>query len=117
VSGPSCAVAPSTQLQPEEPPVSPGPVPPALLFPPEADEPPEPPETPPEADEPPEPGDPPEADEPFGEWNANRIGSITASGVITEFPTGSKPWGMAVGSDGNIWVAEENVNKVARITP
>lgn len=42
------------------------------------------------------------------------------TGRITEFalPSGSAaPGGIAAGADGNLWVAETGVNKIARVTP
>src|SRR5262249_37512651 len=41
---------------------------------------------------------------------SGRIGRLTTAGAFTEFAagisTGSEPWGIAVGPDGNIWFAE-----------
>ena len=59
----------------------------------------------------------------FTEDRANRIGRITTSGVITEFPipTGdSRPLSIAAGPDGALWFTEDSVlairNKIGRIT-
>lgn len=48
------------------------------------------------------------------------IQRISADGVITRFriPTeDANPVGMALGSDGNMWFAERDGNKIGRITP
>lgn len=56
----------------------------------------------------------------FSEYGGNRIGKITAAGVITEYGlgngTGKGPLGIAVGSDGNIWFTEVDANKIGTIT-
>jgi streptogramin lyase len=54
----------------------------------------------------------------FTENNANKIGRITISGAVTEFPipsAASGPQGIAVAPDGSIWVAEQNAGKIARL--
>lgn len=53
----------------------------------------------------------------FSEYGGDRVGRITTDGVVTEFPVGDGPGGLAVGSDGNIWFAELNANKIGRLTP
>jgi streptogramin lyase len=56
----------------------------------------------------------------FTEFDANKIGKITPSGVVTEFtiPTAnSDPEGIAAGPDGNLWFTETLGNKIGRITP
>ena len=56
----------------------------------------------------------------FTELQANKIGRITASGVITEFsvPTPfAKPEGITSAPDGALWFTEANVNKIGRISP
>ncbi|MEA2165788.1 MAG: virginiamycin lyase [Thermoanaerobaculia bacterium] len=56
----------------------------------------------------------------FVESVANKIGRITPSGVITEFPlptASSFPAGIAAGVDGNLWFTEADGNKIGRITP
>src|SRR5262249_2449669 len=48
----------------------------------------------------------------------NRIGRITTSGVITEFPiptANSAPVGINPGPDGNMWFTEIQGNKVGRV--
>src|SRR5262245_6193980 len=55
----------------------------------------------------------------FTEANADKIGRITSSGVVTEFaiPTpGSSPLSIVVGSDGNLWFTEVNALQIGRIT-
>jgi streptogramin lyase len=55
----------------------------------------------------------------FTEVDGNRIGKITPSGVITEFPlphADSVPHGIAAGPDGNLWFAEERGNRIGRIS-
>src|SRR5207237_6876525 len=43
---------------------------------------------------------------------------VTTSGTFTEyaFANGSNPQGLAVGSDGNLWVALSGTNKIAKVT-
>lgn len=57
----------------------------------------------------------------FTEEEANKIGRITPSGVITEFSSGitpnAAPMGIASGPDGNLWFTEPGVNRIGRITP
>jgi streptogramin lyase len=64
---------------------------------------------------------------------ANDIGRITASGKISEFPipptevvfspsgplvvSGSSPYGITTGPDGNLWFTEWLADKIGRITP
>lgn len=47
------------------------------------------------------------------------VGRITPKGVITlfPFPAGGRPGGMAVGADGNVWVADGGGNAIVRISP
>jgi sugar lactone lactonase YvrE len=56
----------------------------------------------------------------FTEEQGNRIGRITPTGTITEFPiptAGSEPVAIVTGSDGNLWFAEQDSVKIGRITP
>jgi streptogramin lyase len=56
----------------------------------------------------------------FTETLENKIGRITLTGGITEYPlpaAGSEPFRIAAGSDGNIWFTEYKANKIGRITP
>ena len=65
----------------------------------------------------------------FGEDNANKMGRITMSGVITEFPIptppelpntcegGSAVGGVTAGPDGNVWFSERSTPQIGRITP
>lgn len=51
--------------------------------------------------------------------NVAKIGRITPSGVVTEFPVptaASAPNGIAVGPDGALWFVENTGNKIGRIT-
>ncbi len=51
---------------------------------------------------------------------AGRLGRVTPSGVVTEFPLTAMAAGIAVGADGNIWFTEANseVNHIGRfLTP
>jgi virginiamycin B lyase len=53
---------------------------------------------------------------------ANKIGQITSTGSITEFPilpvsSHANPWGITEGPDGNLWFAESGANKIGRIMP
>ena len=55
----------------------------------------------------------------FTEESGNKIGRITPSGAITEFPiptAGSTPKNLVVGADGNIWFPEAKAGNIARIT-
>jgi Planctomycete extracellular len=52
----------------------------------------------------------------FTEGFANKIGRITTSGAVTEFPTSSGPSGITAGPDGNLWFTEPEANKIGRIT-
>jgi streptogramin lyase len=55
----------------------------------------------------------------FTEANADKIGQITPSGVVTEYsiPTpGSSPLSIVVGPDGNLWFTEVNGFQIGRIT-
>src|SRR5438034_225312 len=48
----------------------------------------------------------------------SRIGRITTSGVITEFPvpTAGNPNGITAGPDGNLWFADYGADKIGKIT-
>ena len=55
----------------------------------------------------------------FAEYHGNKIGRITTSGTITEFPiltTYGGPEGITAGPDGNLWFAEYSYGKIGRIT-
>ncbi len=55
----------------------------------------------------------------FTESSENKIGRITTSGELTEFPIptpGSAPWGIVAGLDGNLYFTERAGNKIGRIT-
>jgi virginiamycin B lyase len=57
----------------------------------------------------------------FVEANANKIGKITTSGEITEYPLASsfpekRPLSIVAGSDGALWFAESGGNAIGRIT-
>ncbi len=50
---------------------------------------------------------------------ANKIGRMTTSGAVTEYPiptANSNPSGIAAGPDGALWFAENNSGKIGRIT-
>ena len=52
--------------------------------------------------------------------SGNKIGRITPTGTITEFPiptASSQPVGIAAGPDGNLWFTEYNGDQIGRITP
>src|SRR5262245_47626670 len=54
----------------------------------------------------------------FTEVSANRIGRITPTGEITEFPSlalSSGPSDITVGPDGNLWIIEPAGNQIGRI--
>ena len=55
----------------------------------------------------------------FAEYQANQIGRITTSGVVTEYPvptSGSGPGDIVAGPDGALWFTETNGDNIARIT-
>ena len=59
----------------------------------------------------------------FTETFINKIGRITPSGAVTEFPlpaspsAPSAPVAITAGPDGNLWFTEGFGNKIGRITP
>jgi virginiamycin B lyase len=56
----------------------------------------------------------------FTEADGNKIGRITPTGTITEFPVPTAvgyPTGITAGPDGNLWFVESMSNKIGRITP
>jgi hypothetical protein len=56
----------------------------------------------------------------FSESETNKIGRITPSGQITEFPIptpNSSPQGLTRGPDGNVWFTEFNANGIGSIIP
>ena len=55
----------------------------------------------------------------FDESNAQKIGRISTSGVITEYYTTSSPVSIVIGPDGNLWFTEIAfpLPAIARITP
>jgi virginiamycin B lyase len=56
----------------------------------------------------------------FTEPDANRIGRITPSGVITEFSVpkpNSLPGAITAGRDGNLWFTEDQGQRIGRISP
>jgi hypothetical protein len=54
----------------------------------------------------------------FTERISGKVGRITPAGVITEFklPTSATIYGIATGSDGNIWI-KDYAGKIYRVTP
>ena len=55
----------------------------------------------------------------FTEEAGNKIGRISPSGAISEFPlaVGAMPGGIVAGPDGNLWFTERGANKIGRISP
>ena len=56
----------------------------------------------------------------FTEWYGNRIGRMTPSFGLTEFPLPTNdvnPFEITAGPDGNLWFTENGGNKIGRITP
>ena len=53
----------------------------------------------------------------FTEWDGNKIGRITPTGSITEYPTPTPngPQGITSGPDGNIWFTEQFGSKIGFI--
>lgn len=54
----------------------------------------------------------------FTEQIGQKIGRITTSGTITEYPISnpSAPYGITAGPDGALWFAEQVFNRIGRIT-
>src|SRR5208283_1415538 len=55
----------------------------------------------------------------FTEYNNNKIGRISTSGVITEYPVvsaSSCPYSITAGPDGALWFTESHANNIGRIT-
>jgi hypothetical protein len=55
----------------------------------------------------------------FTEYFAGKIGRITPTGQLTEFPlpANSRPSGITVDGEGNLWFSEPEANRIGRITP
>jgi streptogramin lyase len=56
----------------------------------------------------------------FTESGSGKIGRVTTSGGLTEFPlplAASRPSAIVAGPDGNLWFTEEATDKIGRITP
>jgi streptogramin lyase len=56
----------------------------------------------------------------FTEEAGDRIGRITRTGAITEFPipsANSEPNAIVTGPEGNLWFTEQSTEKIGRITP
>jgi virginiamycin B lyase len=54
----------------------------------------------------------------FAQGQANSIGLMSTSGVLTEYSvptTGGFPVDVTVGSDGNVWFSEANASKIGRV--
>ncbi|MEP7353762.1 MAG: putative Ig domain-containing protein [Acidobacteriota bacterium] len=55
----------------------------------------------------------------FTESSGNKIGRLTTSGLLTEYPiptSNSYPRGIASGPDGALWFVENSANKIGRIS-
>jgi streptogramin lyase len=55
----------------------------------------------------------------FPEYNANKIGRVTATGSFSEYPiptANSGPQDIVAGSDGALWFTESNAGNIGRIT-
>src|SRR5439155_13975361 len=54
----------------------------------------------------------------FTEEAGNKIGRISPSGAISEFPlaVGAMPGGIVAGPDGNLWFSERGGHKIGRIS-
>jgi virginiamycin B lyase len=55
----------------------------------------------------------------FTEFDFDRIGRITSTGVVTEFqlPVGSGPDAIVSGPEGNLWFTERTTDRIGRINP
>lgn len=54
----------------------------------------------------------------FAESNANRVGTLSATGVVTEFllpQSNSKPFETTCASDGGVYFTQQNVSRIGRI--
>ncbi|MBV8386653.1 MAG: virginiamycin B lyase, partial [Acidimicrobiia bacterium] len=50
--------------------------------------------------------------------NGGKVGRITPSGTVTEFPAGGGvPSTITTGPDGNLWFTDANKNSIGRMTP
>jgi len=52
----------------------------------------------------------------FTEFFVGKIGRITTSGTVTEFPAAGNPQFIVAGSDGNLWFPEQTTQKIGRMT-
>ncbi len=55
----------------------------------------------------------------FTEYDGNRVGRITTTGVITEFTLPTPNAGadlIALGPDNSLWFVEDKVNRIGRVT-
>ncbi|HEY9084821.1 MAG TPA: hypothetical protein VIN40_02630 [Candidatus Tyrphobacter sp.] len=55
----------------------------------------------------------------FADYGNDRVGTISTSGTINEYTiaAGAEPIGIAVGSDGNLWVTDFHLNVIYKISP
>lgn len=55
----------------------------------------------------------------FADYGNNKVGTITTSGVVTEYamPAGSQPDDIALGSDGNLWVTDDTTHSIIKVSP
>jgi streptogramin lyase len=57
----------------------------------------------------------------FTEWDKDRVGRISPTGVVTEFfqgiEPGAAPLGIVGGPDGNVWFTEYARDRIGRISP
>jgi len=52
----------------------------------------------------------------FTEQSAGKVGKITPSGAVTEYPTGGYPTSITAGPDGNLWFTQTNADEIGKIT-
>jgi hypothetical protein len=54
----------------------------------------------------------------FTDSGTSKIGKITPAGVVTEYalPSGSQPYGITGGPDGNVWFTDNGTSELGRVT-
>ena len=52
----------------------------------------------------------------FCNQGTSKIGRLTTTGTLTQFPAAGSPKSIAVGPDGNLWFTEPRINKIGRMT-
>jgi virginiamycin B lyase len=55
----------------------------------------------------------------FADYGNDKVGTISTSGTVNEYPlpAGVSPLGIAVGSDGNLWVSCTGPSEIVKVSP